>query len=141
MSRRRVADRTQSDPTRNIGAMRHVDRVVRRLEDTMDTPIKLGRAPSPEADAPIHHLKPPVDPSTLSHKLLLDGAFWHRIPAYRAVDEATFLDHQWQAKNTITNPQKLLFALQDLVPQDFYDDVAAGFHKAPMSIRVSPYLL
>jgi lysine 2,3-aminomutase len=120
--------------------MRHVDRVVRRLEDNMDNPIKIGRAPA-AGDEPIHHLKPPVDPSTLKHKQLLDGAFWHRIPAYRSIDEATFLDHAWQAKNTITNPQKLLFALQDLVPQDFYDDVATGFHKAPMSIRVSPYLL
>jgi lysine 2,3-aminomutase len=105
----------------------------------MDTPIKIGRAPA--HDEPIQHLKPPVDETTLAHKRLLDGAFWHRIPAYRSVDEQTFLDHSWQAKNTITNPQKLLFALQDLVPQDFYDDVASGFAKAPMSIRVSPYLL
>jgi lysine 2,3-aminomutase len=96
------------------------------------------RAPG---DEPIHHLKPQVDPSTLQHRQLLDGPFWQRIPAYRAIDEATFLDHTWQAKNSITNPAKLLATVQDLVPKAFYEDVEQGFHRAPMSIRVSPYLL
>jgi lysine 2,3-aminomutase len=93
------------------------------------------------ATEPVHHLKPAVDPSSLAHRQLLDGPFWQRIPAYRAVDEATFLDHTWQAKNTITNPQKLLAAVQDLVPATFIADVTEGFSRAPMSIRVSPYLL
>jgi lysine 2,3-aminomutase len=106
----------------------------------MDTQLKtLGTNP-PEL-APIKHIKAPVDPSTLHHRQLLDGAFWQKIPAYRQIDEATVLDHAWQAKNTITNPQKLLQAVQDLVPPSFYDDVTRGFRQAPMSIRVSPYLL
>ncbi|MEO6776223.1 MAG: KamA family radical SAM protein [Kofleriaceae bacterium] len=95
----------------------------------------------PLEGAPIKHLKPRVDPSTLHYRQLLDGPFWQRIPAYRNIDEKTFLDHQWQAKNSITNPAKLLAAVQDLVPQAFYDDVVTGFKHAPMSIRVSPYLL
>src|ERR1043166_9321548 len=106
----------------------------------MDTQLKLLGNQPPEL-APIKHIKPSVDPSTLFHRQLLDGAFWQRIPAYRRVDEPTFLDHTWQAKHTITSPQKLLQAVQDLVPQSFYDDVAKGFHLSPMSIRVSPYLL
>jgi lysine 2,3-aminomutase len=114
----------------------------------MDSQLKtIGLAP-PAAALPIvapaeeiRHIKPRVDPSTLLHRQLLDGAFWTRIPAYRQVDEATFLDHNWQAKNSITNPAKLLAAVQDLIPQSFYDDVTAGFARAPMSIRVSPYLL
>src|SRR5689334_9080081 len=93
------------------------------------------------ADTAVQHLKPHVDPSTLHHRQLLDGPFWQKIPAYREVDEATFLDHQWQAKNSLTNPAKLLATVQDLVPQAFYDDVIQGFHNSPMSIRVSPYLL
>jgi lysine 2,3-aminomutase len=108
----------------------------------MDTQLKLlGRSDAPTALEPIKHLKASVDPSTLHHRQLLDGAFWQKIPAYRRIDEATFLDHSWQAKHTITNPQKLLSAVQHLVPHSFYDDVAEGFHRAPMSIRVSPYLL
>lgn len=106
----------------------------------MDTQLKMLGREAPEL-APIKHIKPAVDPSTLHHRQLLDGAFWQKIPAYRLIDEATFLDHQWQAKNTITNPQKLLSAVQDLVPASFYDDVTEGFKRSPMSIRVSPYLL
>jgi len=106
----------------------------------MDSQLKMfGRTPG--ADDSIKHIKPAVDPGTLHHRQLLDGAFWQKIPAYREVTEATFLDHQWQAKNTITNPAKLLSAVQDLVPQSFIDDVSEGFHRSPMSIRVSPYLL
>ncbi len=105
----------------------------------MDQLKTLGTKPG--ADDTIQHIKPRVDPATLHHRQLLDGAFWQKIPAYRTVDEATFLDHSWQAKNTITNPQKLLAAVQDLVPKAFYDDVEQGFHRSPMSIRVSPYLL
>src|SRR3954468_21916208 len=99
----------------------------------MDTQLKL-LGETPAAVEPIKHLKPSIDPSTLFHRQLLDGAFWQRIPAYRLIDEATFLDHTWQARHTITNPQKLLQAVQDLVPQAFYDDVIKGFHFAPMSI-------
>jgi lysine 2,3-aminomutase len=107
----------------------------------METPLKtIGRAPPGDRDSAVH-LKPPIDPASLRHTQLLDGPFWQRIPAYREVDEATFLDHMWQAKSSITNPQKLLATVQDLVPQSFYDDVTEGFKRAPMSIRVSPYLL
>ncbi len=106
----------------------------------MDSQLKMfGRTPG--ADDSIKHLKPTVDPGTLFHRQLLDGTFWQKIPAYREISEATFLDHTWQAKNTITSPAKLLAAVQDLVPQAFIDDVAEGFHRSPMSIRVSPYLL
>lgn len=86
-------------------------------------------------------LKPPVDPATLTHKDLLSGDFWRRIPAYADVDEATFLDHRWQAKNTITRPDKLLKAVRELAPPGFIADAEAGFHRAPMAVRVSPYLL
>lgn len=86
-------------------------------------------------------LKPPVDLSSLVHRDLLDGEFWRSIPAYRDVDEQTFLDHKWQAKKTITRPDKLLKALQELASEGFIKDVEAGFAKAPMAVRISPYLL
>jgi lysine 2,3-aminomutase len=102
--------------------------------------ISLPIAGRPSADV-VPNLKPQVDPTSLAHTRLLDGPFWQRIPAYREVDEATFLDHSWQAKNSITSPARLLSAVQDLVPQSFIDDVGEGFGRAPMSLRVSPYLL
>jgi lysine 2,3-aminomutase len=90
---------------------------------------------------PIVAKKPPVDPSTLAYRDLLRGPFWQRIPSYASVPEEQFLDHNWQAKHTITNPTKLLAALQDLVSPGFIEDATAGFARAPMSVRVSPYLL
>jgi lysine 2,3-aminomutase len=93
----------------------------------------------PEA-APVA-LKPPVDPATLGHRELLGGEFWRKIPAYAEVSEAEFLDHRWQAKHSITNIPKLLATLAGLVSDAFVADAQRGFERAPMSVRVSPYLL
>jgi lysine 2,3-aminomutase len=82
-----------------------------------------------------------VDAASLVHDKLLGGEFWRRIPAYAEVSEAQFLDHQWQAKNSITRVPQLLEALKGLVSESFIKDVEAGFHRAPMAVRVSPYLL
>lgn len=85
--------------------------------------------------------KPAVGPEALQHRELLDEEFWRRIPAYSDVGVAEFLDHQWQAKNSITSTSKLLSALRELVPDSFIADAEEGFKYAPMSVRVSPYLL
>jgi lysine 2,3-aminomutase len=103
-------------------------------------------AAAPHAHAHAHvpevaHQKQAVDPTTLAYKQLRRDEFWRRIPAYAEIDEKTFLDHNWQAKHSITRVDKLLDALKGLVPQMFLDDAAIGFGKAPMSVRVSPYLL
>jgi lysine 2,3-aminomutase len=90
---------------------------------------------------PIVPKKPAVDPSTLAYRELLRGPFWQRIPAYANVTDEQFVDHNWQAKHTITNPAKLLAAVQGLVSAEFIKDAEEGFKRAPMSIRVSPYLL
>jgi lysine 2,3-aminomutase len=86
-------------------------------------------------------IKPTVDESSLVHKQLVRGPFWQKIPAWANVSEAEFLDHKWQAKHTITNLAKLIAALGPLAPPDFVEDATKGFAKAPMSVRVSPYLL
>ncbi len=91
--------------------------------------------------ATVNALKLPVDPATLAHTRLLDGAFWQKIPAYANVSESEFLDHLWQAKNSITSVPKLLAALRGLVDEHFIRDAEAGFQRAPMAVRVSPYLL
>ncbi|HVR63368.1 MAG TPA: KamA family radical SAM protein [Polyangia bacterium] len=93
------------------------------------------------AAAPPPALKPPVDPATLQHAQLLEGPFWRRVPAYAEITESEFLDHRWQAKHSITNIPKLLGAIAGLVSDDFIRDAQRGFERAPMSVRVSPYLL
>ncbi|WP_394836891.1 KamA family radical SAM protein [Pendulispora rubella] len=92
-------------------------------------------------NVPVPAIKPPVDPASLTYRDLERGPFWQKIPAYREVDEKQFLDHTWQAKHTITNIAKLLKALEGLVSPAFIADAEEGFKRAPMSVRVSPYLL
>jgi lysine 2,3-aminomutase len=87
------------------------------------------------------HQKPSVDPTTLQHSELLEGEFWRRIPAWSEISEAQFHDHLWQARNSITKVPQLLAALQGMVSEEFIADVAEGFRRAPMTIRVSPYVL
>ncbi len=92
-------------------------------------------------DAEPVHTKPPVDPGTLLHKKLVEGEFWRGVPAYKDVSLAQFLDHNWQAKNSITRIDKLLSAVSGLVDEAFIRDAEEGFRKAPMSVRVSPYMM
>ena len=89
----------------------------------------------------ITHLKPPVNASHFEYKELKQGEFWRHVPAYREVDEATFLDHLWQQKHAVKTPQELLATIKDLCSGDFFADAEAGFEKAPMAVRVSPYAL
>ncbi|MEO7092681.1 MAG: KamA family radical SAM protein [Polyangiales bacterium] len=105
-------------------------------------PVLSGAASAAsDATGEIKHLKPPVDPASLHHRELLRGPFWQKIPTYREISEETFLDHSWQSKHSIVNPEKLLEAVKGLVSDEFIADARVGFHKAPMSVRVSPYLL
>ena len=85
--------------------------------------------------------KPAVESSSLAHRQLREDEFWRRIPAWADIDEATFLDHRWQAKHSITRVDALVRVLAGLAPESFVADVRAGFRLAPMAVRVSPYLL
>jgi len=116
---------------------------VAHLRATLDVmpPATEGGKLSVAGEEPSPTIKPPVDPATLTHRDLLGGDFWRRIPAYAAVTEAEFLDHRWQAKHSITNIPKLLAPLAGLVSDAFVADAQRGFERAPMSVRVSPYLL
>lgn len=90
---------------------------------------------------PIVHKKAAVAEQELDYRNLVEGPFWQKIPSYKEIDEATFLDHAWQAKHSITRVDKLLAAVQGLVSDAFIKDTEEGFKRAPMSVRVSPYLL
>ncbi|MEO6420323.1 MAG: KamA family radical SAM protein [Polyangiaceae bacterium] len=90
---------------------------------------------------PIVAKKAPVGAETLTYKTLLDGPFWQKLPTYKDVSEAQFLDHNWQSKNSITSVPKLLKTVEGLVSPAFIEDAEQGFKHAPMSVRVSPYLL
>ena len=78
--------------------------------------------------------------SGLSHRELLEGDFWRRVPAYRDIDEATFLDHRWQSKHSVTKAEQLYSVLRECVSDAFYQAALEGLARAPMSIRLSPYV-
>ncbi len=80
-------------------------------------------------------------PARLDHRDLVQGEFWRAIPAYREIDEATFLDHLWQARHSVKSPEELFATLTELVDPAFIEDAREGFRRAPMSVRVSPYMI
>ncbi len=93
------------------------------------------------AGAPSGRIKPPVDAATLEHRDLRQGEFWREIPAYREIDQATFFDHRWQARQSVKTPDELLAAIENLADPSFIADAREGFKRSPMSVRVSPYAI
>lgn len=94
-----------------------------------------------ELEGPAEEPEPPSSESAGEHRALRDGDFWRRVPAYAHVSRSDFLDHQWQARNSITRPEKLLTVLRDLTESEFVADVAQALTFAPMALRLSPYVL
>tara|TARA_Y100000593_G_scaffold4019_1_gene8005 strand:- start:161913 stop:163274 length:1362 start_codon:yes stop_codon:yes gene_type:complete len=88
-----------------------------------------------------NHLKPLVDEKDLEWRNLRRDPFWQKIPAWKEIDEETFLNYKWQEKNAATNIKKLLKAVNGIVSEEFVKDLEAGFGAAPMAVRISPYLL
>ncbi len=86
-------------------------------------------------------VREPSSDASVAHRELRSGDFWRAIPAFANVTEEEFLDHRFQARRSIVKPKALLETLSGLVDESFVNDVAEGFSRAPMSLRVSPYLL
>jgi lysine 2,3-aminomutase len=88
-----------------------------------------------------HIAKPPVDPAELEHRNLRQGEFWRTIPAYEGIDEATFLDHIWQGRHSVKTTAELFETIGGIVDPTFLEDAREGFRRAPMAVRVSPYMI
>ncbi|HLP87990.1 MAG TPA: KamA family radical SAM protein [Nostocaceae cyanobacterium] len=78
---------------------------------------------------------------TLKHRELQEGEFWRKIPAFTQVSQDEFFNYKWQIKNSISNLTKLIETIKDIVSNDFILAISKGFDLAPMSVRVTPYLL
>jgi lysine 2,3-aminomutase len=98
------------------------------LEALVDTPV-----PEP--------LKDPVAAPDLAHREFDERPFWHAVPAFAEVDEATFLDPKFQNKHSVTSPPALQELLGGMTSPEFLADVEKGFAQAPMNVRLSPYIL
>jgi len=82
-----------------------------------------------------------VEPRSLAHQELRRDEYWRALPGYAAVDADTFHTHTYQTRHTVTNVRQLAETLGGLAPESFYADVVAGLKRAPMALRISPYLL
>ena len=91
------------------------------------------------------HVDPPAllpnPPTQADHRALRDDEFWRALPGYAHVSKEDFRSHLFQQRNAVTNPRQLRETLGALVPESFYEDLAAGIANAPMALRISPYLL
>ena len=97
---------------------------------------KLRAAPPAE-----RHARAAVGSDVLRHRDLRDDEFWRRVPAWADVDRATFLDAKWQMRNSVYGADQLINTVREVAPADWLADAVAGFERAPMAVRVTPYLL
>ncbi len=77
----------------------------------------------------------------LEHRNLRSGEYWKSIPAYSDITKEQFNDHKWQLKESVNSVKSLVETLKDAVSKEFIDDLEEGFKKAPMAVRVTPYVL
>ena len=108
---------------------------VHDLPEADELPDEIADVEVPEA------IKAPVTGDDLDHRELDDGEFWRRIPAFRHVGRAEFLDHRFQNRNSARSVSDLNDLLRGLAPESFLEDVAEGMRLAPMAMRISPYIL
>ncbi|TWT47834.1 KamA family radical SAM protein [Botrimarina hoheduenensis] len=100
--------------------------MIRHTTTPVVTPLSIG--PSAAASAPQLHREFRTD------------EFWRDIPGWSDVTEAEFGNHLWQSKNSVINLKQVRQVLGTRVPDSFFTDVEAGLRKAPMNIRITPYV-
>jgi lysine 2,3-aminomutase len=82
---------------------------------------------------------PPLE--GLEHRDLRDDDFWRAIPGFAHVAATEFHSHTFQVRHSVTNVRQLRETLGSLAPDSFLQDLADGLRRAPMALRISPYLL
>jgi len=76
----------------------------------------------------------------LQHRNFRDDEFWKKIPGWANVSREEFADHLWQTKNSIRKVEQAEKVLGNLISKDLIADILAGQQKAPMNIRITPYI-
>jgi lysine 2,3-aminomutase len=83
----------------------------------------------------------PKPASDAAHRDLRRDEFWRVIPAFAHTSAAEFRTHTFQIRHSVTNVRQLRETIHALAPDTFFEDLAAGIRRAPMALRISPYLL
>ena len=77
----------------------------------------------------------------LEHRNLREDEFWRALPAFADVSAREFNTHTFQSRHSVTTVRQLRETVGNLVPESFFTDLAQGLERAPMALRISPYLL
>jgi len=67
--------------------------------------------------------------------------FWRSLDRWKDIDAELFLNHLWQEKNAITSVTALGELIKNRISTAFLKDLEEGHQLAPMSIRLTPYIL
>ncbi len=109
-----------------------------------DLPTSVSGRPKLEALAEVQIPEPIKDPVTrdqLRHRKFDDSEFWRGIPRFKDVSFEEFIEFKFQNRNSVTSAEQLDEFLQGLVEPEFLEDVREGMARAPMNMRLSPYVL
>jgi len=108
----------------------------------VDPPAPADEPPSRlVASSPVAPRSSALSPDSGEHRALRQDEFWRHLPGFQAVSAAEFQTHTFQARHSVTNLRQLREHVGSLAPDAFFDDLAAGLKRAPMALRISPYLL
>jgi len=104
------------------------------------TTLDFALADTQHVDPPSSRRSSPA-PWELEHRELRDDDYWRAIPGLAHAGAAEFHTHTFQARHSVTNVQQLRETIGGLAPESFFKDLADGLQRAPMALRISPYLL
>ena len=85
--------------------------------------------------------EPPCTEASEDHRSFRRDEYWRVLSGYADVTAETFHTHTFQMRNSVTSVGKLMAVLGDRVSPGFFHDLSEGLAHAPMSIRLSPYLV
>ncbi|MDJ0714720.1 MAG: KamA family radical SAM protein [Prochloraceae cyanobacterium] len=74
-------------------------------------------------------------------KTSTNSEFWRVLKPFSQIDEAHFLSYKWQVKETVSGLQGIKNFLQSVASDDFIKQLLLGVQQAPMTIRLTPYIL
>lgn len=112
--------------------------IIQELPDEVSEKEQFKNIEDVEIPKPI---KDPVSADDLSHRIFTDYNFWKKIPAFKNITRKDFMDISFQNSNSATKVEHLNELLENIVSKEFLDDVNEGMRKAPMNLRLSPYIL
>ena len=118
-----------SDGAPTVRSLPHALELPEELQVLQDTPVPAS-------------LKPAVEPAALRHRGFDDTEFWRRYPATRT----SIARPSWTTSSRTSRASPAIDKLEAVLGNRwsraaFLDDVRAGIERAPMNLRLSPYIV